>query len=95
MSSVRRGGGQEKLNIWSVLMFEPSISQNLLKYEKKCEKNYSYVSDGVKLKKKIGGGLLALIFIFSTTNIFLTAMSAKDLYNVFIKKNKVFDRPSK
>lgn len=48
-------GSQENLNIWSVLMLAPSRSQNLLEYEKKCEKNYSYVSDGAKLKKKNRG----------------------------------------
>lgn len=53
-------GGQEKLNIWSVLMFEPSRSQNLLKYVKKCETKYSCMPDGVKNKKCVcvgGGGI--------------------------------------
>lgn len=84
-------GSQENLNIWSVLMLAPSRSQNLLEYEKKCEKNYSYVSDGAKLKKKIGGGLLALIFIFSTTNIFFFKQQCHPkIYTMYFIKKKKF-----
>lgn len=57
-------GSQENLNIWLVVMLVFFRSQNLFEYEKKCEKNYSYVFDGVKLKKKIGGGFFVLIFFY-------------------------------
>lgn len=63
-------GSQENLNIWSVLMLAPSRSQNLLEYEKKCEKNYSYVSDGVKLKRNRGRSSCINFYIFHNQYFF-------------------------
>lgn len=85
-------GSQENLNIWSVVMLAPSRSQNLLEYEKKCEKNYSYVSDGAKLKKKIGGGLLALIFFYFPQPIyfFFKQQCHPKIYTMYFIKKKKF-----